>query len=275
MADERDGSAALEVEVTPRAAALTSSIPDNILECYQRLESDIAGPYFVSLKLEPGVLESIRPQLNDLFRRYDYDADAGIITIRMPSKIHDDFATEFGLVLRKLIDDILRAVPNAPRITDRQSRLVKLWEHDKAKKGGECYPDGQFKDDRASKPGLIYEVGYSQTGESLEKVAKDYIVGTKRAVTTVVCFNLKYNEGHSFVSIWRARSDLASETVEAAFQDSNGRMVNGDKLVKLRLTDMAKEKYSDDYPLAPIHIPFTELSRILDFAKAQPEGSSP
>lgn len=60
-----------------------------------------------------------------------------------------------------------------------------------------------------------------------------------------------------------------------AFQDSNGRMVNGDKLVKLRLTDMAKEKYSDDYPLAPIHIPFTELSRILDFAKAQPEGSSP
>ncbi|KAG4259254.1 hypothetical protein FPRO03_12930 [Fusarium proliferatum] len=245
MADERDGSAALEVEVTPRAAASTSSIPDNILECHQRLESDIAGPYFVSLKLEPGVLESIRQQLNDLFRRYDYDADAGIITLRMPSKIHDDFATEFGLVLQKLIDDILRAVPNAPRITDRQSRLVKLWEHDKAKKGGECYPDGQFKDDRASKPGLVYEVAYSQTGESLEKVAKDYIFGTKGAVTTV------------------------------AFQDSNGRMVNGDKLVKLRLTDMAEEKYSDDYPLAPIHIPFTELSRVLDFAKAQTEGSSP
>ncbi|RKL34618.1 hypothetical protein BFJ72_g9350 [Fusarium proliferatum] len=245
MADERDDSAALEVEVTPRAASSTSSIPDNILERHQRLESDIAWPYFVSLKLEPDVLESIRPQLNDLFRRYDYDADVGIITLRMPSKIHDDFATEFGLVLQKLIDDILRAVPNAPRITDRQSRLVKLWEHDKAKKGGECYPDGQFKDDRASKPGLVYEVAYSQTGESLEKVAKDYIVGTKGAVTTV------------------------------AFQDSDGRMVNGDKLVKLRLTDMAKEKYSDDYPLAPIHIPFTELSRILDFAKAQTEGSSP
>ncbi|KLO80610.1 uncharacterized protein LW93_2949 [Fusarium fujikuroi] len=245
MADERDGSAALEVEVTHRAAASTSSIPDNILECHQRLESDIAGPYFVSLKLKPGVLESIRPQLNDLFRRYDYDADAGIVTLRMPSKIHDDFVTEFGLVLQKLIDDTLRAVPNAPRITDRQSRLVKLWEHEKAKKGRECYPDGQFKDDRASTPGLVYEVGYSQTGESLEKVAKDYIAGTKGAVTTV------------------------------AFQDSNGRMVNGDKLVKLRLTDMAKEKYSDDYPLAPIHIPFTELSRILDFAKAQPEGSSP
>ncbi|CVL07132.1 uncharacterized protein FMAN_15280 [Fusarium mangiferae] len=258
MVDERDGSAALEVEVTPQAAASTSSIPDNILECHQRLESDIAGPYFVSLELEPRVFESIRPQLNDLFRRYDYDADAGIVTLRMPSKTHDDFATEFGLVLQKLIDDILRAVPNAPRITDRQSRLVKLWEHDKAKKGRECYPDGQFKDDRASKPGLVYEVGYSQTGESLEKVAKDYIVGTKGAVTTVVCFNLKDNEGHS-----------------SAFQDSNGRMVNGAKLVKVRLTDMAKEKYSDDYPLAPIHIPFTELSRILDFAKAQPEGSSP
>ncbi|KAF5578445.1 telomere-associated recQ-like helicase [Fusarium pseudocircinatum] len=244
MADERDRSAALDVEVTPRAAASTSSVPDNILECHQRLESDIAGPYFVSLELEPRIFESIRPQLNDLFRRFDYDADAGIVTLRMPSKIHDDFATEFGLVLQKVIDDILRAVPNAPRITNRQSRLVKLWEHDKAKKRLECYPDGQFKDDRASKPGLIYEVGYSQTGESLEKVAKDYIVGTKGAITT-------------------------------AFQDSNGRMVNGDKLVKLRLTDMAKEKYSDDYPLAPIHIPFTQLSQILDFAKAQPEGSSP
>ncbi|KAG9494731.1 hypothetical protein J7337_013870 [Fusarium musae] len=266
MADERDDSAALDVEDTPWAPTSTSSIPDNILECHQRLESDVAGPYFVPLKLEPRIFESIRPQLNDLFRRCDYDADVGIVTLRMPSKIHDDFATEFGLVLQKMIDDILRAVPNAPRITDRQSRLVKLWEHDKAKKGRECYPDGQFKDDRASKPGLVYEVGYSQTGESLEKVAKDYIVGTKGAINTVICFNLKYKEG---------TVEAVCDLEPTAFQDSNGRMVNGDKLVKLRLTDMAKEKYSDDYPLAPIYVPFTELSRILDFAKAQPEGSSP
>jgi hypothetical protein len=59
------------------------------------------------------------------------------------------------------------------------------------------------------------------------------------------------------------------------FQDSNDRMVNGDKLLKLRLTDMAKKKYSDDYPLAPIHIPFSQLSRILDFAKLQSEKSCP
>ncbi|KAF5675677.1 telomere-associated recQ-like helicase [Fusarium circinatum] len=244
MADERDGSAALDVEVTPQTTNSTSSIPDNILDCHQRLGSNVAGPYFVSLKLEPRIFESIRPQLNHLFRRYDYDADASIITLRIPSKIHDDFASEFGVMLQKLIDNILRKVPDAPRIMIRQSRLVKLWEHDKAKKGRECYPDGQVKDDRASRPGLVYEVGYSQTGESLEKIAQDYIVGTKGAITT-------------------------------AFQDSNDQMVNSNKLLKLRLTDMAREKYSDDYPLAAsIHIPFTQLSRILDYAKDQPDGSS-
>ncbi|KAF9768944.1 hypothetical protein IL306_013697 [Fusarium sp. DS 682] len=59
------------------------------------------------------------------------------------------------------------------------------------------------------------------------------------------------------------------------FQDSNDRVVNGSKMLKLRLTDMAKDKYSDEYPLAPIQIPLSELSRILDFAKAQAQGSSP
>jgi hypothetical protein len=205
MADKRGSSAAPEMNGSPHASALIPCIPDNILECHQRLESGIAGPCFVSLPLEPHLFESIRLQLDQLFRRYDYDADAGVITIRMPSKTHDDFATEFGLVVQRLIDGILFTVPNAPRITNRQSRLVKLWEHNKGKQGRRCFPDGQFKDDSAGKPGLIFEVGYSQTGDSVEKVAKDYIVGTKGAVTTVVCFDLKYNQGHSFVSIWRAR----------------------------------------------------------------------
>ncbi|KAF4954216.1 hypothetical protein FGADI_5429 [Fusarium gaditjirri] len=201
MADERDGSAALEIEGSSRASASISAIPDNILECRQRFESETTGPYLVELPLEPRLFESIHSKLDHLFRRYDYDADACVITLRTPSKIHDDFATEFGLMLQELVHDILRGVPNAPRITDRKSRLVKLWEHNKTKKGRMCHPDGQFKDDRASKPGLVYEVGYSQTGDSLEKVAKDYIVGTKGAVTTVVCFNLKCDEGHSSVSI--------------------------------------------------------------------------
>ncbi|KAF5229566.1 hypothetical protein FANTH_14136 [Fusarium anthophilum] len=266
MTNEHDGSDAREVD-----------LPANTLECHQHFKSDIEGPYFVPIPLEPHVFERICPQLDNLFRRYDYDADNGIITIRRAFNLHDDFGFEFGLLVQLEIDSILHGVPKSPKVTNRQSRRVNLWEHDKAKLGQECHPDGQFKDDRASRPGLIYEVGYYQTGNILEKIAKDYILGTKGAVTTVVCFNLKYKQGHSNVSIWRARKSPATNTVEAVcdleptmFQDSDGEMVNGDKLLKLRLTDMAKEKYSDEYPLAPIHIPFSQLSRIFDFAKAQP-----
>ncbi|KAF5535378.1 telomere-associated recQ-like helicase [Fusarium phyllophilum] len=267
MSNQRDGSA---------AGDSISLIPANILECHQRFESDVETPYFVSLPLEPRLFQIIRPQLLHLFRRYDYDGDAGIIILRMASKVHDDFALNFGDLLQQLIDDILRKVPNAPRVRNRQTRKVKLWEHDRSKRGRECHPDGQFKDARAYQPGLVFEVGYSQTADSLEKIAKEYILGTEGDVTTVVCFDLKYNQGASFVSIWRARWNPSSNTVEAVcdlepsmFQDSDGKMVNGDKLLKLGLTDMAEEKYSDDYPLAPIHIPFSQLSDIFDFAKAE------
>ncbi|KAF4448732.1 hypothetical protein F53441_7899 [Fusarium austroafricanum] len=179
----------------------------------------------------------------------------------MPSNLHDDFAAEFGHLVQGVIDSILLNMPNAPRILDRRSRAVKLWEHDKSKKTRECLPDGQFMDDHASKPGLIYEVGYSQTGDSLTKVAKDYIVGTRGAVTTVDPTSGKV----------QAVCDMES----TMFQDSNGQMVNSSNLLKLQLTDMAKKKYSDDYPPAPVHIPFGELSRILDFAKSQAGKNSP
>ncbi|KAF5630278.1 telomere-associated recQ-like helicase [Fusarium sp. NRRL 52700] len=277
MADERDSSAARELNGTAQgSSASISSIPGNILECHERFNSDFEGPYFVSLPLEPHLFYCIRPQLDRLFHRYDYDADAGI-TLRMASKIHDDFASEFAFLLQQRINDILGKVPNAPRIKHRHSRLVELWEHDSSKRNRECHPDGQFKDDRAFEPGLVFEVGYSQTRNILDKVAKDYILGTEGAVTTVVCFNLKCGQGHSSVSIWRARKNPSLNTVEVVcdleptmFQDSDGEMVNGDKLLKLRLSDIAEEKYSEEYPLAPIHIPFSQLSRIFTSERLSP-----
>ncbi|KAF5989780.1 acetylhydrolase protein [Fusarium bulbicola] len=54
MTNEHDGSAAREVD-----------LPANILECHQRFESGIEGPYFVPIPLEPHVFERIRPQLDD------------------------------------------------------------------------------------------------------------------------------------------------------------------------------------------------------------------
>ncbi|KAF9768945.1 hypothetical protein IL306_013698 [Fusarium sp. DS 682] len=197
MADKHECSADNNSGGTPHPFA-SSIIPNNILAHHQRRESGIPGPYLVSLPLESNRFENIRSQLDRIFRRYEYDG--GIITIRMPSKIHEDFATEFGLVLQRLIDGILSKMPNAPRITNRGNRP----EHEKSHKTRERLPDGQFKDDRAGKPGLVFEVGYSQIRDELEKIAKEYIIGTKGAVTTVVCFDLKYKDGHSLVSVWRA-----------------------------------------------------------------------
>ncbi|KAF5581138.1 hypothetical protein FPCIR_10313 [Fusarium pseudocircinatum] len=132
----------------------------------------------------------------------------------------------------------------------------------------------RLRDPRAKKPGLIFLVGYSQTEDALKKIAKDYIVKTKGAVTTVVCFDIKGHQDPSSVSLWRARQKPESETVEAVcsmepavFQDSDGEhVIRDDKSFELRLSDILMETNSDECPLPSLHL--HQLSFFLQMAKA-------
>ncbi|KAF5671554.1 hypothetical protein FDENT_10847 [Fusarium denticulatum] len=131
----------------------------------------------------------------------------------------------------------------------------------------------RLRDPRAKKPGLVFLVGYSQTEDALEKVAKDYIAETKGTVTTVVCFDIKGHQGPSSVSLWRARQN-PDETVEAVcglepamFQDSEGEHVIRDhKSFDLRLSEILMETNSDECPLLSLHL--HQLSFFLQMAKA-------
>ncbi|EWG54762.1 hypothetical protein FVEG_12883 [Fusarium verticillioides 7600] len=131
----------------------------------------------------------------------------------------------------------------------------------------------RLRDPRAKKPGLVFLVGYSQIEDALEKVAKDYIVETKGVVTTVVCFDIKGHQRPSSVSLWLAKQNPESETVEAVcamepamFQDADGDHVFNDKSLKLRLSDILMETDSDECPLP--WLPFHQLSFYLQMAKA-------
>ncbi|KAF5556615.1 hypothetical protein FMEXI_1087 [Fusarium mexicanum] len=274
MANEPDESSASTLNGSSSTAMY--AIFNNVLQCHQRSKPEVDGRYFVTLLLEPRLFEDFRPLLNDLFHHYDYDTSGGIITTRVApnTNSHDDYATELGLLFRKLIGDFLNMEPHYTRISAHQSQQSKVSEHSRRWEhlGGMRV---RLKDPLAKKPGLVFLVGYSQNADTLEKIAKDYIVETKGAVTTVVCFDIKGNHGHSSVSLWRARWNLASETVEAVcdlepamFQDSDGKPVIGDKLLELRLAHILMENDTEECPLRPIRFYLHQLSFSLDMAKA-------
>ncbi|KAF5610659.1 uncharacterized protein FSUBG_2920 [Fusarium subglutinans] len=236
MANEPDESSASTVNGSSSTAMY--AIFNNVLQCHQRSKPEVDGRYFVTLLLEPRLFEDFRPLLDHLFHHYDYNISGGIITTRMApnTNIHDDYATELGLLFRKLIDDFLNMEPYYARISAYQSRQSKVSEHGRRWEhlGGMRV---RLKDPLAKKPGLVFLVGYSQNEDTLEKIAKDYIVETKGAVTSM-------------------------------FQHSDGKPVIGDKLLELRLADILMEKDTDECPLRPICFYLHQLSFFLDMAKA-------
>ncbi|KAF5974822.1 hypothetical protein FCOIX_8013 [Fusarium coicis] len=273
MANEPADSAARKLNGRSPVAHALYCIFNNVHQCSSPpSKPEIGEPYFATVPLEPRLFEDFRPLLDQVFQHYDYSVSDGIVTTRVGPKNHDDYATEFGVLIRKLIGSSLCREPYHVRVQHYQDRQTNIRECGMASpKLGRMRI--RLRDPRAKKPGLVFLVGYSQTEGALEKVAKDYIVETKGTVTTVVCFDIKGHQRPSSVSLWLARQNLESETVEAVcgmepamFQDADGDHVFNDKFLKLRLSDILMETDSDECTLP--WLPFHELSLYLQMAKA-------
>ncbi|KAF5619295.1 uncharacterized protein FTJAE_11978 [Fusarium tjaetaba] len=272
MANEPGDSATDKLNGRSRVAHSLYCIFNNVRQYsgpYTKPEID--EPYFATVPLEPRLFEDFRPLLDQVFQRYDYSVSDGIVTTRVGPKNHDDYATKFGVSIRRLIGGSLCREPYDVRIQHYQHRQTIIREYGTASpRLGRMRI--RLRDSRAKKPGLVFLVGYSQTQDALEKVAKDYIVETKGVVTTVVCFDIKGHQRPSSVSLWHARQN-PDETVEAVcglepaiFQDADGDHVFNDKSLVLRLSDILMETDSDECPLP--WLPFHQLSFQLQFAKA-------
>lgn len=214
MANEPGDSAALKLNCRSPVAHALYCIFNSVHQCSSPpSKPEIEEPYFATVALEPRLFEDFRPLLYQVFQRYDYIVSDGIVTTKVGPKNHDDYATEFGVLIRKLIGSSLGREPYNVRIHDYQDRQTNIREYGMASpKLGRMRI--RLRDPRAKKPGLVFVVGYSQTEDALEKVAKDYIVETKGTVTTVVCFDIKGHQRPSSVSLWLARQN-PDETVEA------------------------------------------------------------
>jgi len=145
--------------------------------------------------------------------RFDYDPVARLLTVRMPSPIHDFFA---NFVADEIHDRLKRigerdddAGKFASQIANGGSSRIELKEG----LGGETdardfipmtrQPDGQFQHCRAAYPGVVLEVSYTQDGKNLENLAWDYIQYSNGDVKAVIGIDIKYGSKESTVSLWR------------------------------------------------------------------------
>src|SRR4051812_47732442 len=105
-------------------------------------------------------------------RSYDYDPESGILTLRMPSPVHDFFKTflanEIRDQLKRIADKGGATGEFAAKIEDGGSSRILLEEgiSDGASEGPSHpmrrEPDGQFQHQDAAYPGVVLEVSYLQ-----------------------------------------------------------------------------------------------------------------
>ncbi|KAI4599652.1 hypothetical protein KJ359_001749, partial [Pestalotiopsis sp. 9143b] len=147
---------------------------------------------------------------------YDYDPEENCLTIRMPSPVHDFFAT----LLAQEITDFLRRVSARQDATGQfaasifnggSSRIVlqdDLPSSDELPSRApklQRQPDAQFQHRDAAYPGVVLEISYSQNGNELDKLAWDYILSSNGDIRAVIGVDISYGGVHpSTVSLWRA-----------------------------------------------------------------------
>ncbi|KAI1839366.1 hypothetical protein JX266_014423, partial [Neoarthrinium moseri] len=158
-----------------------------------------------------------RPSLNQYFQgkaRFDYDPEGNILTVRMPSPVHDFFASLLANQITAFLDRVAErddetgkfaaSISNgtSSRILLRGSSFEGL---PTTTQPMQRQPDAQFQHSDAAYPGVVLEISYSQNGKNLDKLAWDYILKSNGAIRVVIGIDLDYSGTHeSSISIWRA-----------------------------------------------------------------------
>jgi len=143
--------------------------------------------------------------------------------------------------------------------------------------GGSHHPDGSFgyKD---ALPSCILEVSYSQKRRDLPLLADEYIQGSNGRTQVVIGIDLEYKGKEARVILWRPRFSEengevaieAAKTESGIFRAADGSLVNGERILRIRLKDFGywpKCRNIDDIH-GEITIPFSQLYELVQKGEA-------
>lgn len=195
--------------------------------------------------------------------RYDYDPCHSLLTIRMPSPLHDTFCA-------KIVDEISRQIRHYRQSGGLVSSFAEEVEHfstsrilipEDATNGKQTYsrrePDASFGHRQAHYPGVVVEVCYSQKSQRIGCIADDYILNTDGSINAVIAFDIDYEGSkRATVTVWRPEYVMvdgveefqATAVIEAKpFRTDTGIPATGTAL-RLSLKDFATEELSQGQP---------------------------
>ena len=143
--------------------------------------------------------------------RYDYDGRKNLVTVRMPTGIHEIFIASVEEAihrqLRLIRDGSNGAALFAQKVHPTRSSEIYFpiggaLPNTKSKHE----PDASFRHESARYPGVVIEVAYSQKRRSLRRLADDYLLDSDASVRVLVGLDIEYgNKGSrkATLSVWR------------------------------------------------------------------------
>ncbi|CAG7941014.1 unnamed protein product [Penicillium olsonii] len=162
---------------------------------------------------------SLRGYVEDKVR-LDYDPYRSLITIRIPTPLHDIFCARLVSEVSAQLGKFQKS--NKPfadfaRKVDHKS-TTRIWLPNETTNGeqtrSERSPDASFKHEQAKYPGVIIEVCYTQKARAAADLADDYILDTNGNVKAVIALNIEYRGSKkATISIWRPE-DITIDGVE-------------------------------------------------------------
>ncbi|KAF4453341.1 hypothetical protein F53441_3969 [Fusarium austroafricanum] len=214
----------------------SSSPINHLLEHYRQRLMDPQAPTSTSFQLSSQHFDEYKEQISSLFRRYDYDHNRGIITVRMPSETHDGFAW-------------------------RLSKRLEHTEHGALKQKWKREPDISIRQQNTPFPGCVIEVAYSQSSNDLQRLATDYFIQTDGAIQLFIFVDLKEMARISILRCIGHKIEWVMNAVE--FQAANKEPANTKKHLRLNVRDFVRKTEADRYPNHDIEIPFLDLHKML------------
>ncbi|POS73394.1 hypothetical protein DHEL01_v208208 [Diaporthe helianthi] len=136
------------------------------------IELDITPPQYRKFLQNLEVDQRVSTYFNDKIR-HDYDPRRCVLVIRMPSSVHDVFQASL-----------------LSKITDFSIKLHSAEAAEAKKQKYTHSPDGQYHFPGFRYPVFVVEIGFSQTGQDLEELAKHYYEDTDGHIKTVLTVDL-------------------------------------------------------------------------------------
>ncbi|KAF5689747.1 hypothetical protein FCIRC_1210 [Fusarium circinatum] len=256
-----------------KRASTADELPQRLVEFKRKCRTGDYSP-LTELHLSKADYSRLHDKLEATFRRFDYNPRRQLISIRMPSTVHDLFISLFSSAIVSKIREIglqnRRARAFTESINNGMSSTVTLIDGDDK---WVQQPDAQFRHIKARYSGVVVEVALTQDVKRLRRIARRYIHHTDGQIKVVLCIDLNEDK-ESTISVWKPTFSPAQDSDEVdmdmdieqvvrsqPFRDAEKNPVDG--LLTLQLHDFAPDHLCHGCPNTPFSIPYRDMSDML------------